>query len=154
MSGAQRMAILAAVAIVAGVGFAVARPDGRGEEAGGAGAGARPAAMEPDRSAARPADAESRKRTPPAAPKYHLIRLRDGTPVGGARTMRVRSGDTVRLAVASDMRGEVHVHGYDRYLRLSPGRTSRTRFRADLEGVFEIELHGPGTPLARLAVEP
>ena len=154
MSNAQRMAILAAVVIVAGAGFAVARPDGHDEDTGGRSPGAPSAAIEPDRSAARTADAKARKRRRPAAREHDLIRLRDGAPVGGARTIRARSGDTVRLAVTSDMRGEVHVHGYDKYLRLSPGRTAEVRFRADLAGVFEIELHGPGTRLARLAVEP
>jgi hypothetical protein len=66
----------------------------------------------------------------------------------------VESGDTVRLAFRSDAAGEVHIHGYDRYVDLRAGRTVRSRFPAELEGIFEVEDHRSGALLATLRVEP
>jgi len=91
---------------------------------------------------------------PPAEPAFEEIRIAHGGPVGKARTVAVESGDTVRLAFRSDAAGEVHIHGYDRYVDLRAGRTVRTRFPAELEGIFEMEDHGSGALLAKLRVEP
>jgi FtsP/CotA-like multicopper oxidase with cupredoxin domain len=94
-------------------------------------------------------DAERRPR-----PSYRRIRVRDGAPVGGVKTLRVKSGDTARIAVTADAPDELHLHGYDITADVGPGRTARMRFKADLEGVFELELHGNGALLANLRVEP
>jgi hypothetical protein len=66
----------------------------------------------------------------------------------------VESGGTVRLAFRSDAAGEGHIHGYDRCVDVKAGRTVRTRFPAELEGIFEVEDHGSGALLAKLRVEP
>jgi hypothetical protein len=68
-------------------------------------------------------------------------------------------GDLVRLVVSSDRRDEIHLHGYDLTRTASRGRPARFRFRADVEGVFEIESHSAedagGEPLVgRLVVGP
>jgi hypothetical protein len=60
----------------------------------------------------------------------------------------------VRLAVRSDRAEEIHIHGYDRYVDVEPGKVERARFPARLEGVFEVEAHSDGTLLANLRVEP
>ncbi len=90
----------------------------------------------------------------PSEPRAETIRVSDGKPVGGVRTLAFESGDTVCLAFVSDAAREVHIHGYDRYVDLKPGRTVRVRFPAELEGIFEIEDHASGAQLAKLRVEP
>jgi hypothetical protein len=60
----------------------------------------------------------------------------------------------VRFRVRSDVAEELHIHGYDRYVDVAPGRTATVSFPASIEGIFEVELHGAGVPLASLRVEP
>jgi hypothetical protein len=61
-------------------------------------------------------------------------------------------GSTVRLVVTSDEADELHVHGYDLYLGLSPGEPATMEFVADIPGVFEAELHDSGAQLFLLQV--
>lgn len=92
---------------------------------------------------------------PPPAPAFETIRVRDGKPVGGVRTISVKQGDRVRIQVTStDTADEIHLHGYDTYADVAPGKRARFSFDATAEGIFEIELHGTGTQIGKLAVEP
>ena len=147
MSNTARLATLAAVAVIAAVAFVALRPSSGdpGQASPQPAAPSGPAPSEPT--------SEARPRREPRPP-YARIRIRDGAPVGGVKRIDVDSGDTARIAVSSDAAGEVHLHGYDREAQVGPGRATRLRFRADLEGIFELELHGPGTKLAELRVEP
>ncbi|MGZ8754968.1 MAG: hypothetical protein ACXW15_07230 [Acidimicrobiia bacterium] len=49
-------------------------------------------------------------------------------------------GDLVEVIVASDVEDEVHIHGYDTMLDVSPQEPAKVRFIADIPGVFEVEL--------------
>jgi hypothetical protein len=80
-----------------------------------------------------------------------------GNPVGGVKTLTYNKGDQVRLEVtlAKPME-EIHVHGYDKEVpaQKSPVRLS---FPANIDGIFEIEVHHPdGTEaeIAELKVNP
>jgi hypothetical protein len=92
---------------------------------------------------------------PPAGPP--VITVRDGKPVGGVQDLTFNKGDQVRFEVQLDQPAEeVHVHGYDIE---EPGATSpvRVSFPADIDGVFEVELHtddGEEFELAELTVNP
>lgn len=95
--------------------------------------------------------------TAPAQPaqQFETIRVRGGNPVGGVKTITLKKGDRARIEVSSaDTSDEIHVHGYDRYADVAPGRAARFSFEANAEGIFEIELHATGTQIAKLAVEP
>ncbi|HEU5157914.1 MAG TPA: hypothetical protein VFU43_13035 [Streptosporangiaceae bacterium] len=65
---------------------------------------------------------------------------------------RVRSGQTVRLTVTADEADEVHVHGYERTLKLTPGRPATLEFRAGQAGRFEVETHESSLQLLQLQV--
>jgi hypothetical protein len=70
-----------------------------------------------------------------------VITVRDGKPVGGVQGLTFDKGDQVRFQVQLDQPAEeVHVHGYDIG---EPAATSpvRVSFPADIDGVFEVELH-------------
>ena len=58
----------------------------------------------------------------------------------------------VTIVVTSDAAAEVHVHGYDRYIRLTEPGTGSTTFVAHLPGVFEVETHDTGLLLFQLEV--
>ena len=67
--------------------------------------------------------------------------------------MPVAVGEEVTLVVTSDVADEIHVHGYDLTLALSPSRPTQLSFGATVPGVFEVELHDAGTVLLTLQVE-
>jgi len=92
---------------------------------------------------------------PKPKPAVETIRVVGGEPAGGVKKVTVNKDDTVRLEVRSaDTAGEVHVHGYDVFKDLEPGGSVGFRFKADIEGVFEIELEETHTPIGQLSVEP
>ncbi|MFI0445975.1 hypothetical protein [Actinomadura sp. 6N118] len=66
--------------------------------------------------------------------------------------VKVRRGATVRITVTADEAEEFHLHGYDRTLKLSPGRPGTVDVVADKSGVFEAELHRSGTRVFELQV--
>jgi hypothetical protein len=61
--------------------------------------------------------------------------------------------------VSSDAPDEIHLHGYDIELEAAPGAPARFSFKANLEGVFEMESHtaedaGQEPLIANLVVNP
>ena len=151
MSRNQRIALIALAVAVAAAAFVIAQPGGDDEEeARTSGAKAGETATPSDR--ARTAEAK-----PP--PAVERIRVEGGRPVGGVKEIRVRQGDTVRIAVSADAADEIHLHGYDITRRPAPGRPARFVFEANAEGVFDMESHvaedaGKEPLVARLVVEP
>lgn len=91
----------------------------------------------------------------PPQPETVTVRVRDGQPVGGVRTISARRGDDIRIRVTADAPEEVHLHGYDIERPVGPGQPAVfTIDDANLEGIFEIELHGSGVQIANLRVNP
>jgi hypothetical protein len=90
----------------------------------------------------------------PIRPKPPTIVVRNAKPVGGVRELEFKSGERIRFAVRSDVGDEVHVHGYDRSSVVQPGGQVRFDFKANLEGVFEVELEQRHVQIAELRVEP
>jgi hypothetical protein len=80
-----------------------------------------------------------------------------GNPVGGAKTLTYNKGDQIELRVnLAKPEEEVHVHGYEieKPAEHSPVTFS---FRANLDGVFEVEVHRLDKtegPIAELHVNP
>ena len=95
----------------------------------------------------------------PARPDVQKITLRDFKPVGGVREIEAAKGDTVQIAVTVDHEDELHLHGYDLTREAAPGKPARFRFRAGIEGIFELESHeaehaGEEAVVAKLVVRP
>jgi hypothetical protein len=86
--------------------------------------------------------------TPTPRPQPPLLQA------GKTRELTFTEGETVRFRVRSPAAEEIHVHGYDRYLDVPAGKTVNVSFKADITGIFEVELHGSGEPIAQLKVEP
>jgi len=142
MSKGQRLGLIGLAAVIAAVAFVLARPDDESDKQ------ASPAAdttREPGK--APTATTESR-------PEVRLQARPHGTT--GVRRIETKKGEFVRLLVESDAPAEVHVHGYDITRKARPSEPARFSFRADIEGVFEVESHGEGgdSLIARLAVTP
>jgi FtsP/CotA-like multicopper oxidase with cupredoxin domain len=73
---------------------------------------------------------------------------------GGVTELEVTEGERVRFRVRSSTPEEIHVHGYDIVREIPPDETVNVSFPADLTGIWEIEFHNSGTPIAELRVEP
>jgi FtsP/CotA-like multicopper oxidase with cupredoxin domain len=101
-----------------------------------------------------PATTTTEARKPKPRPKATLVRVSGGQPVGGVKTIEKRQGQTVRLTVSSDAADEVHVHGFDIEKPVGPGEPARFVFAADIQGRYEVELHGSGTQIAQIDVTP
>jgi hypothetical protein len=147
MSRGQRIGALAVAALIAVVAFVVLGSSKEGSD----NAREKSTTQTPGGGGER---RPSQRPTAEAAPSYTTIEVRDGEPVGGVKEISLEKGDTARIEVRSNKAGEVHIHGYDEYVDLKAGKPAQTRFRADLEGIFEVEDHDTGTQIAELRVEP
>jgi hypothetical protein len=82
------------------------------------------------------------------------IEVADGERAGGQRTVRATQGDRVRIEVTVDAAQELHLHGYDISKEATPDTPAVFAFRADLEGIFELESHAGHEVIASVVVEP
>jgi hypothetical protein len=90
----------------------------------------------------------------PQASTIPQIVVRDGTPVGGVARLEFESGERVGFTVHSDVADEVHVHGFDITKDVPANGSVRFGFRADIEGVYDVELHDTQIKIAELRIEP
>ena len=88
--------------------------------------------------------------TPTAKPKPEVPLL----VAGKVAELRYKEGETVRFRVRNDGPEHIHIHGYDIMKDVEPGKTANVSFKADITGIFEIELERSGTLLAQLKVVP
>ncbi len=145
MSRGQRLGLIAVAVAVAAGAFVVARPsDEEGERA-------TPAA---DRGERQPTGAAGDPTATTDSRPAQRIRLRGHRPSGGVRRIEAKKGELVRMVFESDAPDQIHVHGYDIERNVRPGEPARFSFRADLEGIFEVESHGSGELLAKLEIRP
>jgi len=67
-------------------------------------------------------------------------------------SIKVKAGQTVLITAISDADEELHIHGYDKELELSPGKPASVKFTANMKGTFEVETHKSGKLVAKLVV--
>ncbi|MBE1577129.1 hypothetical protein ACFORH_08125 [Amycolatopsis roodepoortensis] len=78
--------------------------------------------------------------------------ITEGKRTAGPEEVAVRTGENVTLEVASDQPDELHVHGYDKAAQLAPGVPGTVAFTANIDGIFEVELHKSGAAVTKLRV--
>lgn len=61
------------------------------------------------------------------------------------QTVTAKKGEMVTIRAKSTKAATLHVHGYDAMVELKPGAVGQVRFKATIDGEFEIELHYAGT---------
>lgn len=89
---------------------------------------------------------------PPAEETVVPFEVADGKRAKGPAGVEVKVGDRVVIQVTTDAPDELHVHGYEKTLKIEPGKPATLRFTAHLPGVWEIELHEGGGVLTELKV--
>jgi FtsP/CotA-like multicopper oxidase with cupredoxin domain len=149
-STGARIAVAIAGAAAVVVLFLVLRDDGGDDES-------TTAATMPPPSEESPAESRKPAKEPKSKPEETVteIQVRGGQPVGGVAEIEAQNGEKVRLVVSSpDTTEHVHVHGYDLFADLAPGKPANLSFDATIDGVFEVELEESATHLAELTVEP
>lgn len=158
MTNIHRGVLLALAILVAAGAFLLLRPDDDGTGTRASRSGQLETSVPSDNGApAANEDAADVARRDDEARKRRERRRKARGPLltsGSVRKITVQSGDLVRFQVRSSTPEEVHVHGYDVYGDVEPGATKRFSFPAEIEGIFEIELHGSGTLIGELRVEP
>jgi type IV pilus biogenesis protein CpaD/CtpE len=87
-------------------------------------------------------------------PTLPTIVIRNGEPVAGVEELEYDAGDQIRFRVSSNRADEVHVHGYDVEEEIPAGRTVTLSFPAEIEGIFEVELHESEAQIAEIRVNP
>jgi len=92
--------------------------------------------------------------TAPAGPPTYRVTVKNAKPVGGIEAIKVNKGDEVRLVVKSDTADEIHIHGYDLKQDVEAGGSVAFKFKATIDGAFEIELEDHKEQIAELTVEP
>jgi hypothetical protein len=152
MSNKARAGVIALAVVIVTVAFVALRPSDSSKKAD-----------DPAKTVKTEASGGAKQPTatvPSAPPPPQEITLKGGVSVGGVKRIEVRKGDVVRLQVLTDEQGDrLHLHGYDIEKEAKAGKPANFRFKADIEGVFEIESHtaedAGGEPLiGRLVVAP
>lgn len=91
----------------------------------------------------------------PAESAVPEIEIQNGEPVGGVAEIEVTEGDELRVNITTDAADELHLHSYDVYLDIVPGKTNELVVEsADIGGVFELESHSTGALIAEISVVP
>jgi FtsP/CotA-like multicopper oxidase with cupredoxin domain len=149
MDRRQRLALLGVAVVIAAVAIVIAVASGGGDD-NSKGTTAAPT------QAADTTQQQQQTTTTDAAPQpvVEQIVVKGGQPDGGLKKISVKKGERVEIDVTADEADEAHLHGYDIEKELQPGKAAKFRFTADLEGVFELELHHAGTQLAKITVRP
>jgi hypothetical protein len=151
-NGTRIAALLVTLAVIVGLFFAF-KGGGDDDSTNATTATADTAATMTDDSGSEPSG-EKKKKEKPAESSVPVIEVVGGQPQGGIAGLDFNQGDEIRFDVTSDTADEVHVHGYDVEEEVPAGGTAKFDFPADLEGVFEVELHGSETQIAELTVNP
>lgn len=146
MTNGSRIALLAAVVVVAVVGFIVLKPDDKNDKKSGTQASQPATAPAPTTGATAPEQAPE--------PEPVEVVVKGGKPVGGIKEIDANKGDRVRFVVSSDVADEIHVHGYDLMKDVEAGGSVSFSFPAKIDGEFEVELEDRGEQIAKLVVQP
>ncbi|MEV6286026.1 cupredoxin domain-containing protein [Kribbella sp. NPDC051770] len=80
------------------------------------------------------------------------ITVANGKVNPSGQSIKVTAGQTVLVTAVSDADEELHIHGYDKELELTPGKPASVKFTADMKGTFEVETHKSGKLVAKLVV--
>lgn len=87
-------------------------------------------------------------------PKQADIVITDGWVTTGPSVTRVKQGEQVQLSFLSNHADELHLHGYDITVALTPGHIATLAFTATYPGRFSYELHQAHREIGAIEVYP
>ena len=146
MERGQRIGLIVAAIVVAVVGIVLIQSGGGDDD---------PEPTSTTTQETRPGEPTATVPGPKPKPKFETIVIAGGSVRGGEREITVKKGDIARIEVKADGTDEIHLHGYDVYKDVAPGKPARFRVKANAEGIFELEAHDLGhVIIGTLVVEP
>ena len=80
------------------------------------------------------------------------VKVRNGKASGDTGHVTVPLGSPVVISVSSDVADEIHVHGYERTVKVPAASTASVAFTANKPGAFAVELENPKLALLQLQV--
>ncbi len=86
--------------------------------------------------------------------KEFTLKVANKKLVSGPDILTAKVGDTVTIKITSDIEEELHLHGYDKSVDLSPNQEATLSFVADASGRFPYELEKSKTEIGALEVQP
>jgi heme/copper-type cytochrome/quinol oxidase subunit 2 len=155
MNAKVLLSLTIAVAVLA-AGYALLMPQRAAENPQGGVAMPPPIDAQPTpRQAAAPAaPAANQVIVQSATPNVYDIVVQGGRRISEPAVLKVHQGEDVKFRITSDVADELHLHGYNLHVPLSPGRGAVLQFTAKLTGRFTYELHKSGKELGALEVYP
>jgi hypothetical protein len=81
------------------------------------------------------------------------LTYKNGEVQGGEQTLTYTKGDQIQIQVNSDIETDAHLHGYNVEIPTGPGKPANFNLPADLEGVFDLELHLPNGEVSMATVK-
>jgi hypothetical protein len=145
MSNRARATVIAVAVVIVVVAFVVLRPSGNDDKKS---------------DSAKTTGTTGGASAKAAGPTREQVTLNNGAPVGGVKNIKVHKGDDVLLTVkTNEVTDTLHLHGYDIEKDATKAKPAQFRFKAKVEGVFELESHtaehaGKDPLIAHLVVEP
>lgn len=155
MSNQQRIGLVAAGVVLAVVAFLLLQPgddDDNGEPS-------KPATTQtattttPTETTTPPPETTEAKPTP-EEPEIPPIEIENGKPVAGVEEFQFEKGETIVFKVKSDAKHEIHLHGYDVSHDVPAGATTTFKVKANIEGIFEVEIEDTKTQIAEITIKP
>lgn len=145
--------ILVAVAVLA-VGFVLVQGAEEGDSGTSAGTATTQETAAPAATTSTPAKATTAAAAPAAKPAIPTVTFEGGEAKGGVKELVFDKGDEVTFRVRSDVSDEIHVHGFDEDADVEAGGSVTLAFEAEFDGSYEVEMHGSGTQVATLVIQP
>jgi len=151
---ARALVALAAIVVVVVAFFVLRGDDEAGEGSSNGAATAEQTTTEQASGGGSEPAGEKDNAGKPEEPAVPEIVVAGGQPEGGVADLEFEKGDEVRFVVRSDTADEIHVHGYDVYADVPAGGKAEVEFPAEIDGIFEVELHDSAAQIAELTVSP
>jgi hypothetical protein len=146
MDKRQRVVLLGVAAVIAAVAIVIAISSGGDDKkSSSTGSGS---------TAAQSGGADTAAKAQPK-PQPEQIDIKGGQPDGGVKKIEVNKNDPLNIVVNSDANVPIHFHGYDIEKPAAPGKPAVFKLKkANIDGVFEMEVESTKTKIASITVKP
>jgi hypothetical protein len=74
-------------------------------------------------------------------PRQFAVTIKQRKVTSATNVISVTKGDAVEIVVTGDEAAELHLHGYDLLLSLTPNVPGKIQFTANIAGRFPLEAH-------------
>src|SRR4051794_40559256 len=150
MDKRQRLTLLGIAAVIAVAAVVIALVAGGGDDDGDKSTSSTTAAK-----TGTGGDTSTATTPPEPQGTTETIDIKGGQPDGGVDKIEATKDDPLQITVNSDQKLPIHFHGYDIEKDAAPGKPAVFKLnKANIDGVFEMEVESTGTKIASITVQP